>query len=262
MWFPASLDQRLPRKTQVVDQGIVRLRRDQVGDADPNSVVVTLLNKRLRSQCLLLRLPHQQAVRGITVCEVPGLLFQAVRQLAAVDLDQAAAAHDLRLQAGVEPHDHDALLAAGVFELEVLARPRVAIIPTGSELVEVTAQPAGAQIRNSNSLQLAAQVERAGHTAEMTGIVEDDRDLLAEKISGLMERCDLLLVVGTSAQVYPAAGIPLSVKQRGGMIFEFNQEAALGVDPMTGMSTITDYFFHGDIVKTLPLLLHTMGHQK
>ena len=79
-----------------------------------------------------------------------------------------------------------------------------------------------------------------------------------DRIEQFISICDLLIVAGTSAQVYPAAGIPLRVKQHGGIIFEFNQEAALGVDRFTGMSSITDYFFHGDIVKMLPLLVHAM----
>ena len=75
-----------------------------------------------------------------------------------------------------------------------------------------------------------------------------------ERIELFISRCDLLLVAGTSAQVYPAAEIPLRIRQRGGLIFEFNTEAALGVDHYSGISRITDYFFHGDILSTLPML--------
>jgi len=105
---------------------------------------------------------------------------------------------DLLLEKGtlLEPQHVGMLAAAGNTEAWVSRKIQTAILATGSELVEVTEQPEGAQIRNSNSLQLAAQVHRAGHAAEMAGIVEDDKDLLAEKISGLMKRCDLLLVTG------------------------------------------------------------------
>ena len=76
-----------------------------------------------------------------------------------------------------------------------------------------------------------------------------------DEIERLVDDCDLLLVVGTSAQVYPAAGLPLAVKQRGGRVFEFNTEPALGRDEFSGISPITDFFFEGDVVETLPLLL-------
>ena len=71
------------------------------------------------------------------------------------------------------PHHHRlratdlaALLSAGVFEVEVLRQPRVAIIPTGSELVDwqqarATPPPPGAIIE-SNSVLLAGLVQEAG----------------------------------------------------------------------------------------------------
>jgi NAD-dependent deacetylase len=80
-----------------------------------------------------------------------------------------------------------------------------------------------------------------------------------DRIELFLSRCDLLLVAGTSAQVYPAAEIPLRIRQRGGLVFEFNREAALGVDRYSGISTITDYFFHGDVLDTLPMLVTATG---
>jgi NAD-dependent deacetylase len=73
-----------------------------------------------------------------------------------------------------------------------------------------------------------------------------------DAIERLLISCDLLLVIGTSAQVYPAAGFPASVKQRGGLIFEFNREPALATSPYRMSSSIADYFFEGDLSITLP----------
>lgn len=66
-----------------------------------------------------------------------------------------------------------------------------------------------------------------------------------DEIQMVVQHCDLLLVIGTSAQVYPAAGLPSMVKANGGMIFEFNLEPALG-------QGITDFFFEGDLGRSLP----------
>src|SRR6201999_3877200 len=52
--------------------------------------------------------------------------------------------------------------ACGAGGLGVFGRPRVAIVPTGDELVEVDQQPQSHQIRNSNSYSLAEQVLAAG----------------------------------------------------------------------------------------------------
>jgi NAD-dependent deacetylase len=74
-----------------------------------------------------------------------------------------------------------------------------------------------------------------------------------DEIQALISNCDLLLVIGTSANVYPAAGIPESVKQRGGKIYEFNKEQALSSSGFSGHTPFTDYFFEGDLGHTLPL---------
>lgn len=68
-----------------------------------------------------------------------------------------------------------------------------------------------------------------------------------QEITFFIQQCDLLLVAGTSAQVYPAAGLPSMVKQSGGTILEFNREQALAPG-------LTDYFFEGDLEDTLPSL--------
>ena len=74
-----------------------------------------------------------------------------------------------------------------------------------------------------------------------------------DRIENLIVNCDLLLVIGTSAQVYPAAGLPALVKQQGGLIYEFNQEPALSASGYTKTSSISDFFFEGDLAATLPL---------
>ena len=52
--------------------------------------------------------------------------------------------------------------SVGLETLTVYRRPKVAILSTGDEIVEINAQPGPHQIRNSNSYSLAAQVEAAG----------------------------------------------------------------------------------------------------
>lgn len=66
-----------------------------------------------------------------------------------------------------------------------------------------------------------------------------------DEIHMVVQHCDLLMVIGTSAQVYPAAGLPSLVKANGGTIFEFNLEPALG-------RGVTDFFFEGDLGTSLP----------
>jgi NAD-dependent deacetylase len=73
-----------------------------------------------------------------------------------------------------------------------------------------------------------------------------------ETIEHLILQCDLLMVIGTSAQVYPAATLPDMVKQQGGLIYEFNLKPALSTSSYSSDRRSSDYFFEGDLSKTLP----------
>jgi len=88
------------------------------------------------------------------------------------------------------------IASAGKTAIEVARALRIGILATGSELIEAAQVPSGAQIRNSNSHQLAGQVHRAGHMPKYLGIVEDQREAMAEKISAALEQLDLLILTG------------------------------------------------------------------
>ena len=85
--------------------------------------------------------------------------------------------------------------AVGKTHLQVYKKPRVAILSTGDEVVEVSATPSPDQIRNSNSYSLAAQVKLAGGEPLRLAIAPDDRDATRKSIEeGLT--ADLLLLSG------------------------------------------------------------------
>ena len=72
--------------------------------------------------------------------------------------------------------------ACGRAELEVHARPKVALVATGDELVEVDQIPEAWQIRNSNSYALQAMVEAAGGISGQLKIVRDVREDIRERV--------------------------------------------------------------------------------
>jgi molybdopterin molybdotransferase len=88
-------------------------------------------------------------------------------------------------------------LAAQVGQTELLcaAKPRVAILSTGDEVVLVDQKPGPFQIRNSNSVSLAAQTKLAGGEPILLGNAPDRADVLRTKIErGLRE--DALVISG------------------------------------------------------------------
>ena len=95
----------------------------------------------------------------------------------------------------IELADIGTLACFGKFEVRVSRKPRVAILATGDELVEVRESPEGGQIRNSNSYTLLAEVLAAGAEPVLLGIGRDNVEDLRGRIGeGL--KCDVLLVSG------------------------------------------------------------------
>lgn len=83
----------------------------------------------------------------------------------------------------------------GAAEVDVFARPRVAILATGDELVEAGRTPLPHQIRNSNSYALAALVSAAGGEPVRLPSAPDDRGRLEEMIASVRQ-VDLLVLSG------------------------------------------------------------------
>lgn len=91
--------------------------------------------------------------------------------------------------------DVGTLASVGKAYVAVSRRPRVAILATGDELVEVREKPDSSRIRNSNSYSLHGQVTEAGAEPVMLGIARDNLPDLREKIRLGLEH-DVVLVSG------------------------------------------------------------------
>ncbi len=85
--------------------------------------------------------------------------------------------------------------AVGRPEVATYRRPRVAILATGDELVDINLPPAPNEIRNSNSYSLAAQVQAVGGEPMILPVARDEPDDLALLLrKGL--QAELLLITG------------------------------------------------------------------
>ena len=123
--------------------------------------------------------------------------YQHVRALGE---DIAAAELVLPQSHRLRPQDLAACAAAGLTEVKVRRSPRVAIIPTGSELTPIGRTPKPGEIIEFNSLMLAAMVEEWGGAAVRHEPVRDDFDLLAEAVSSAVAESDIVVVnAGSSA---------------------------------------------------------------
>jgi molybdopterin molybdotransferase len=90
----------------------------------------------------------------------------------------------------------------GQAQVEVNRRPQVAILSTGDEVVELGQQPGPFQIRNSNNVSLAAQVELAGGAAVSLGNAPDRIQEIRAMVERGLEEDALLLSGGVSVGKY------------------------------------------------------------
>ncbi len=115
-----------------------------------------------------------------------------------------AHAGQIILTAGMRLGFAELALAAqvGATHLQCSQRPRVAILSTGDEVVLIDQQPGAFQIRNSNSVSLAAQVRIAGGDPVVLGNAADRVEDLGEKIERGLKEDALVLTGGVSMGKY------------------------------------------------------------
>ncbi|MFC4596743.1 gephyrin-like molybdotransferase Glp [Cohnella hongkongensis] len=96
----------------------------------------------------------------------------------------------------IGPGESALLASCGYTRVAAARRPRVAILSTGSELLEVDEPLAPAKIRNSNAPMLAALVREFGGEPLMLGKVPDRAEEAEERVRQALSGCDLLLTSG------------------------------------------------------------------
>lgn len=88
------------------------------------------------------------------------------------------------------------LASLGKSQVKVFRVPKVAIITTGDELVEMESSLKPGKIRNSNAYSLHAQILQVKAEPIQMGIVPDDREMLAAKLKEAARVADIILTTG------------------------------------------------------------------
>ncbi len=117
-------------------------------------------------------------------------------------LGEDIVATQLVLPAGhiLKPADLGAIAASGHQTINVARKPKVAILPTGTELVPIGSTLKAGDILEYNSLVLAAQIKSMGGEPTRYPITKDDFDLICERVKEAIQTHDLVLLnAGSSA---------------------------------------------------------------
>ncbi|MBI3241354.1 MAG: molybdopterin molybdotransferase MoeA [Chloroflexi bacterium] len=119
----------------------------------------------------------------------------------------------------LRPYDLGVLAALGLTRIRVIRRPRVAILSTGDELVNITETPGPGQIRNVNSLTLAALVKKYGGEPTLLGVAPDNLEAVLGKLHlALEQKADVIISsAGVSVGAYDV--VKTAVEREGALEF-------------------------------------------
>lgn len=142
------------------------------------------------------------AVQKVEVTRANGRAVEILESVAAGQFitphASEVASGEIVAEAGREigPAEMAVLASFGYASVKVGRRPRVAVMSTGSELLDVSSKPSGAQIRNSNSYTLAAYADRAGAIIDMLGTVEDTPEATRNALIRAADNRDIVITSG------------------------------------------------------------------
>jgi molybdopterin molybdotransferase len=114
----------------------------------------------------------------------------------------------------IRPQHIAALASVGRVRPRVAKRPMVAIIATGDELVDLAIEPGPSQIRNSNTPQLAAQIEDVGGIVRDYDTVKDVSSEIDRVFKNAAEENDVVIISG-GVSVGDFDFVPEILKQNG-----------------------------------------------
>ncbi len=134
---------------------------------------------------------------GSVTIHTPAAPWQHIRQIGE---DVCAGEMILPSFMEVTPAAIGAMIAGGVLELEVLAKPVVGIIPTGDEIVPPCTDPKPGDIMEFNSSIFSAMLASWGAEAKTYPIVPDKYEQIRDMLEKAAAECDLVILnAGSSA---------------------------------------------------------------
>lgn len=107
-------------------------------------------------------------------------------------------AGELALEKGslIRPAEIGMLASLGYENISIHRKPIVSLLVTGDELVDINSKLEYGKIRNSNEYSLSALIENAGAEVLSFGVVEDDKEILKNKIKEALSCSDIIITSG------------------------------------------------------------------
>lgn len=166
----------------------------------------------------------------------------------------------------IRPAEIGGLMALGVTSLQVVARPRVALLSTGDEVIDPSATPHSGQVRDINSFTLGALVEKYGGEPVRYGIIPDDFESLRLAAVQALTACEAVIITaGSSASTRDmTAEVIRSLGQPGVLVHGINtrpgkptilgvcdQKAVIGLPGNPVSALVNGYLFVAPVIEQL-----------
>jgi molybdopterin molybdotransferase len=177
---------------------------------------------------------------------------------------------DVAIQAGtrLKAHHLGLLAALGAAEVNVVRKPRVAIISTGNELVDLGREASPHQIVNSNRFVIAGLCQELGAEPQYLGIARDTEKDIHAKIHEGLTKADLVITTGGTS-VGAADLVPIVVTKAGkpgilvhGVAMRPGMPTALGILKRKPVFVLSGYPVAATVgfeVFVRPIMLRLLG---
>jgi molybdopterin molybdotransferase len=131
---------------------------------------------------------------GFATITIPPKKFQANVHLKATDFKKG----DTLISKGtyISPAEIGILASVGISEPLVERAPRIAIISTGDELVDIDNQPLNFQIRKSNVYAIQAALKKELYLEALTFHVSDQSDEIKSKLKEILQSFEIVILSG------------------------------------------------------------------
>ncbi len=123
---------------------------------------------------------------------------------------------EVALKAGIRllPQHLGLLAGLGITHVNVARKPKVALLSTGNELVELGKRPESGQVINVNQLILSAMCKQLGAESVNLGIARDNLNEIRDKIADGLKQADAVITTGGTSVGY-ADLVPIAVSKLG-----------------------------------------------
>jgi putative molybdopterin biosynthesis protein len=186
--------------------GIAVKSADTAGASEKSPVVITKENYQVVNTGNVIRDPYDAVIMAEDIVELPDDSVRIItaatpwQHIRPIGEDVVVGEMILPGAHKIRSIDIGMLLEAGIFQIEVVKKPTVAVFPTGSEIVEPKDDVKDGEIIESNSRMLENLIYENGGNATRFPIIPDEYEQIKKAVSDAAKQFDMVIInAGTSA---------------------------------------------------------------